>query len=252
MRIVTWNVNGARAREAQILELVEKETPDVLCLQETKATVEQLPATLYGLTALPDYHAFWHGAAGYSGVAVLLKKSRFSAPKYAHPPFDTETRVVLATVGDVTFASMYAPNGGKDYEAKIAFFEAMVPWVAEVRASGQKLVVSGDINIAREDIDVHPSQRKKDTIGQRDEERALFAKILAGGELVDVGRKLAPDDARLFSWWPYWKAARQRNLGWRIDYVLASESIAVKAKSGGVLREFGASDHAPVVVDFED
>jgi len=252
MRIVTWNVNGARAREAQIVELVEKEAPDVLCLQEIKATTEQLPATLYGLTALPDFHAFWHGAAGYSGVAVLLRKSRFSAPKYTHPSFDMETRVVEATTDGTTFVSIYAPNGGKDYDAKMAFFAKLVDYAADAAKEKRSIVLAGDINIALADLDVHRSQRRKDMIGQREEERVLLRAVLEKGHLVDVGRALAPDDDHLFTWWPYWKAARQRNLGWRIDYVLASEALAKKAKSGAVRREFGTSDHAPVVVDFED
>jgi exodeoxyribonuclease-3 len=212
--------------------------------------VDQLPATLHGLGALPGYHARWHGGAGgYSGVALLLKKSAFADARWEHPAFDMETRIVTATVGDVVFASAYCPNGGKDYDAKIAFFTAMVPWAKELAQSGKKLVLSGDINIALTDRDVHPSQRKADVIGQREEERALFRALLEDGKLVDVGRALAPDDDRMFSWWPYWKAARQRNLGWRIDYVLAAEGLASAPKAGGVRREFGTSDHAPVVVE---
>jgi exodeoxyribonuclease III len=114
------------------------------------------------------------------------------------------------------------------------------------------VVIAGDINIAFADIDVHKKERKKDVIGQREEERALFRAILDKGKLVDVGRKLWPDDDQLFSWWPYWREARAKNVGWRIDYVLASESLAARVKTAVVLREFGSSDHAPVVVDFED
>ena len=251
MKIITWNINGARAREAQILSLIEQQSPDVLCLQEIKASREQLPTTLHGLGALPDYHACWHGTPGYSGVALLMKKSCFDAPVFTHPAFDMETRIVTAASGTTTFACVYAPNGGKDYNAKIAFFKAMVSYVADLAAQGQRLVLSGDINITLPERDVHPRQRKPDVIGQREEERVLFRELLEGGKLVDLGRQLAPDDDRLFSWWPYWRAAKARNLGWRIDYVLASEAIAVGAKSGSILRDFGASDHAPVVVNLD-
>jgi exodeoxyribonuclease III len=246
MKIVTWNVNGLRAREAQILELVSKEAPDVLCLQEIKANATQVPLAL---GALSDYATFWHGAGGYSGVALAMKKSAFpEAPVFSHPPYDRETRVVEARAGGVTYASIYLPNGGKDYDAKIAFLEAMDACVAEACARGDELVLSGDMNVTRGDLDVHPSQKDEATIGQRPDERALFERILSRG-LVDVARTLHPDDARMFTWWPYWKAARQRNLGWRIDLVLATPGIAKRATSCVVQREFGSSDHAPLIVE---
>ncbi len=251
MKVVTWNVNGARAREAQILELIAQEQPDVLCLQETKATSEQLPASLYGLMALPEYHARWHGAGGYSGVAILLKKAMFEAPKFSHPSFDMESRVVEATVGTRTFVSMYAPNGGKDYGAKIQFFDSLVAYAETAAKEGRELLILGDVNIARADIDVWKSQRKEGLIGQRPEERALLEAILDKGKLVDVGRTLSPDDDMLFSWWPYWRNARQRNHGWRIDYALVSATLAARAKSHTVRIDFGASDHGPVVVVFD-
>lgn len=252
MKIVTWNVNGARAREAQILDLIAQESPDVLCLQETKATAEDLPASLYGLMALPDYHARWHGSGGYSGVALLLKRSAFASPRFAHPSFDMEFRVVEASVGNRTFVSMYAPNGNKDFGAKMQFFERLLEYVDAAAKEGRELVIAGDVNIARADIDVHKSQRKPGLIGQRSEERALLEAILDKGKLVDVARKLSPDDAALFSWWPYWRNARERNQGWRIDYALVSEPLASKAKSHTIRAEFGASDHGPVVVVFDD
>ncbi|CAN5513122.1 exodeoxyribonuclease III [soil metagenome] len=251
MRVLTWNVNGIRAREAQVLELFEKEKPDVACFQETKATTDQLSPNLYGLTGLLDYHSLWHGSPkGYSGVSVHLRKSRFpEAPKKAHPRFDAETRVVEAHTEGAVFVSVYAPNGGKDYDAKIAFFEAMADYA---KAFGDKdVIIAGDINISRTDVDVHKSLRVKESIGQRTEERILLEKVIAGG-LVDVGRKLAPDDDTLFTWWPYWRNARQKNVGWRLDMVLASTALAERARTARVLREFGASDHAPLVVDFAD
>jgi exodeoxyribonuclease-3 len=249
MKIVTWNVNGARAREAQILELVGQERPDVLCLQEIKANPEQLPDTLGPLAGFAAYHSYWHGKGGYSGVSLHLRKELFANPRFSHPDFDEEARVVCARAGNVTFASFYVPNGGKDYAQKIAFLGKMAAWCEMEAPKG--LVLAGDLNIARFDVDVHRSQRKADAIGQTEEERALFERIFTAG-LVDVGRALAPTDDKMFTWWPYWAGARKRNVGWRIDYVLASEEIAKRAKAGGVLREFGTSDHAPVWVELAD
>src|SRR6185295_16984847 len=105
----------------------------------------------------------------------------------------------------------------------------------------------GDINIAHADIDVHPRERKPGVIGQRAEERALFEKLL-GAQMVDVGRALNPDSASMFSWWPPWRNMRSRNIGWRIDYILASKAVAGRAASCAVLADVGTSDHAPVVM----
>ena len=252
MKLITWNVNGIRAREAELLKLLADEKPDVVALQETKATLEQLPDTFHGLMALPEYHAAWHGSAGYSGVAVLLRKASFERPRTSHPAFDLETRVVEARTKrgerEMTFVSMYVPNGGKDFDAKMKFLRAL----SEYRASlGENVILAGDLNVARADADVHRSQRKPGLIGQRSEERELFEKLIASG-LADVCRDLAPNDKGLFTWWPYWRESRARNVGWRIDYVLASSTLATRARAFTVMRDFGTSDHAPVTVQFEE
>src|SRR5450432_932697 len=140
MKVITWNVNGIRAREREVLALIDEESPDVLMLQETKAKIEQLPPSLYGLGALPEHHAIWHGNAGYSGVAILLKKSTFERPTDARPPFDFETRVVEAHAGDFVFVSMYLPNGGKDFAAKLGFMEALAEYPKSF--AGKKVIVA--------------------------------------------------------------------------------------------------------------
>ena len=248
MRIITWNVNGVRAREAEVLELLEERRPDVLCMQEIKATPEQLPPGLGGLMGMPEFHSFWHGKGGYSGVSLHLRKSVFARPTFSHPSFDHEARVVEATVGEVSFVSMYLPNGGKDFEQKMDFLRELGAWAKSL--ARRKVLLCGDMNVTRAEIDVHESQRNARAVGQRADERALFEQVFAAG-LVDVGRALAPDDDAMFTWWAYWNDARKRNVGWRLDYVIASPELAEKARSCAVLRDFGASDHAPVVVDFD-
>jgi exodeoxyribonuclease III len=246
MKIATWNVNGIRARESQFLEFVERDRPDVICLQEIKARLDQVPPAVCNLAG---YWCYWHGAGGYSGVGLHISRE-FSPeePKFTHPHFDHETRIVQAEIGDMVFASVYVPNGGKDYAAKIAFLEELAGYAAALRDVGKKLVLCGDINIARTDMDVHPKERKP-VIGQSPEERALLENIIAQG-LVDVGRKLDPENENLFTWWAPWRNLRQRNIGWRLDYVLAAESLAAKAVSHTVQREFGTSDHGAVIVEF--
>ncbi len=246
MKIATWNVNGIRAREAQVLALVERERPDVLCLQEIKAPPARVPASL---CELGGYWCLWHGATAYSGVGLLVRRDAAAErPGFAHPAFDVETRIATAEVGGVLVASVYVPNGGKDYAAKLRFLEAMARWAAEVRGAGRPLVVAGDLNVARTDIDVHPKERKAGAIGQRPDERALVEAILGHG-LVDVGRAVDPANADLFTYWAPWRNLRQRNIGWRIDYVVASDALAAGVRRCAVLADFGTSDHAPVVAE---
>src|SRR6188768_3729097 len=243
MKIATWNVNGIRAREAQLCEWMERDRPDVVCLQELKAEVAQIPARCH----LDDYDIYWHGLRAYSGVSLHVRRGLFDAPPvFSHPEFDMESRIVQATLGNTVIASVYVPNGGKDYPAKLAFLERLVEWARLQHVEGREVVLCGDINIARADIDVHPRERKEGVIGQRPEERELFASLL-GEHFIDVGRKVAPDNDRLFSWWPPWRNMRQRNIGWRIDYILASPALAARVTDCVVLADVGTSDHAPVM-----
>lgn len=248
MKIITWNVNGIRARQVELQELLGTEQPDVLCLQEIKASPEQVPELLVA----PDgYWCYWHGGRGYSGVALLVRRGLCrSTPAFSHPHFDLEQRIVVADIGAVRLASVYVPNGGKDYEAKVRFLTELADWSAGLQSSGPPLVICGDLNVAREERDVHPKLRKENQIGARPEERALLRRLFDEG-LVDIGRTLDPDNNDLFTWWAPWRNLRQRNIGWRIDYVLASPAVAGSATSAVSLREFGTSDHAPVVVECE-
>jgi len=244
MKIATWNVNGIRARQAQLREWMERDRPDVVCLQELKAEPSQIPEQV----KLEDYQALWHGLRGYSGVSLHIRKGAFDAgPAFSHPEFDMESRIVQAELGKLVVASVYVPNGGKDYEAKLGFMIRLAAWARQLRREGRELVICGDMNVTRTDMDVHPRERKPGIIGQREEERELFEKLL-GGHLVDVGRAMDPDNPNLFTWWAPWRNLRQRNIGWRLDYILASPAIASRAASCAVLAGVGTSDHAPVVM----
>jgi exodeoxyribonuclease III len=244
VKIATWNVNGIRARAAQFCEWVARDRPDVICLQELKAEAAQVPEAC----RLVDYHAFWHGLRAYSGVSLHVSKDYFPAtPAFSHPGFDRESRIVQAELANLVVASVYVPNGNKDYQAKLDFLRGMIEWAHELHAQGRELVLCGDINITRTEMDVHPRERRPGIIGQRAEERELFAALL-DAQLVDVGRKLEPDNAGYFTWWAPWRNMRQRNIGWRLDYVLASPSVAERAASCPVLAAVGTSDHAPVMM----
>ena len=154
MKIATWNVNGIRARQAQLQEFIEKEQPDVLCLQEIKASTDQLPVWI---CELEGYWCYWHGGKGYSGVGLHVRQSTFpDRPGFHHPEFDYEHRIVMAQLPQFTVASIYVPNGGKDFPAKMRFLESLAAFSARVGGAWDSpLVLCGDLNVARTDMDVH-------------------------------------------------------------------------------------------------
>lgn len=252
MKIATWNVNGIRARQAQVLEWVALEKPEVVCLQEIKASHDQLT---FELRDIEGYWGHWHGGKGYSGVALLISKELApGGPSMVHPVFDFEQRICTATLatpaGAVTFASIYVPNGGKDFAAKMRFLEGIETWAAEAQLAGKALVLCGDLNVARSDMDIHPKERKPNQVGARPDERATLEQILSH-DLVDLGRALDPANDNLFTWWAPWRNMKAKNIGWRIDYILATARLAEKARTVTVQREYGTSDHGPVVAELD-
>ena len=251
MKIATWNVNGIRARSAQLLEWLAAEKPDIVCLQEIKASLDQLT---FELRDIEGYWSYWHGEKGYSGVGLLVAKSLAGAvPLCSHPGFDFEQRIACATVpspaGDVMVASVYVPNGGKDFDAKMRFLNGLESYITDANRDSKLVIICGDLNVALEERDIHPKLRKPGLIGATPEERALLARIISKG-LVDVHRSFERDNDNLFTWWAPWRQMKEKNIGWRIDYVLASSALAARAKSAVVQREIGSSDHGPVVVEF--
>src|SRR5258706_1347516 len=151
MKIATWNVNGIRARQAELQDFIERETPVVLCLQEIKAAIDQLPVWL---CELEGYWCYWHGGKGYSGVGLHVRKDTFpERPAFDHPDFDYEHRIVTVRLPSYTVASIYVPNRGKDFAAKMRFLYSMLQLAAEHEASGVPLVLCGDMNVARTEMD---------------------------------------------------------------------------------------------------
>ena len=206
---------------------------------------------------MEGYWCYWHGGKGYSGVGLHVSKTIApDRPAFSHPEFDYENRIAAVEVrtagpgGDlVTVASVYVPNGGKDFPAKMRFLEALDDYAQTFASAGRRLVLCGDMNVARTDRDVHPKERKPRAIGQLPEERALIERII-GRDLVDLGRAMDPGNDGLFTWWAPWRNMRQRNIGWRLDYVFASATLASQATACPVQKEIGTSDHAPVMATF--
>ena len=176
------------------------------------------------LCELEDYWCYWHGSKGYSGVGLLVRKEFApERPAFAHPAFDYENRIVTVRTParDRGVGLRAERRQGLSREDAVPRRRSTSS-PRRTSADALPLVICGDLNVARTDVDVHPKERKPRATGQLPEERALLERII-GHDLVDVGRALDPDNDMLFTWWAPWREMRQRNIGWRLDYVLASQ-----------------------------
>ena len=268
MRIVSWNVNGVRAwiKRGGLDWLAEK-LPDVLCLQETKATEDQVAAADRERILSLGYHAAWHSAsrAGYSGVATLARSRPLFVSKGV--PFERgEGRVIVTEHGSFTLYNIYFPNGrqrddGPDPERiafKLEFYGALLDQLEEERSEGKHLVIAGDWNTAHTELDLARPKENVGTTGFLPIERAALQKYIDAG-YVDTFRHFHPASLyagvephkRPYSWWTYRAGARDRNIGWRIDYHFVSKDLLPRVRGAEIWSETPGSDHAPVVVDLD-
>ncbi|MFT7582809.1 MAG: exodeoxyribonuclease-3 [Myxococcota bacterium] len=248
LRIVSFNVNGLRARAEAVRMLWETLEPSVLLLQETKCQREQVPDLI---AELPGTEQFWNpGPKAYSGTAVIVRSSAFDGPiALSSTAFDMEGRAVVLRTGKRVIIGLYMPNGGKDYEAKLDYYDALIAWVRAERDAGHEVWVTGDLNVVHTDRDIHPRERVKADMGLRPAERSRLDRLIALG-LPDVHRAFHPDVDDHFTWWPYWRGMREKNRGWRIDYHLVSPGFG-KVIQSTIHRPATGSDHAPIVADVE-
>jgi len=245
-RIVTWNVNGLRARGDAVVRAWSELRPTILCLQETKCSEAQVPAAV---AALDDAVAFYNaGPAGYSGTAILYRASAFpAAPELSIPPFDVDGRATVLELGQRTLVNLYMPSGGKGYRQKLDFYDDLIDWLDVELDAGRQLWVCGDMNVAHTDRDIHPIHRAQADIGVRPSERDRVDELIGLG-LPDLYRRAYPDVDDHFTWWPYWRGLREKNVGWRIDYHFASAGFGDVRDLRVHLPKTG-SDHAPLIAD---
>lgn len=251
MKIYTWNVNGIRAIEKKgFLEWLEQEQPDILCIQETKAWQAQLS---YELVEGHGYHTYWHSAQkkGYSSVATFCKEEPLSVQKgLGVDIFDNEGRVLMTEHPDFILYNVYFPNGQHDLGRvpyKMDFYRELLKQANERVAKGQNVVIGGDWNTAHTPIDLkHPKANEKNT-GFLPEERAMIDTYIANG-YVDVFRHLHPDEKDHYSWWSYRSQARERNIGWRLDYFMVNQRFVPLIKSSQIHPDVHGSDHCPVSI----
>ena len=245
MKIATWNVNGIRARAIAFEHWIQAHRPDILCLQEIKAHPDQIPA---GIRDIRGYTSRWHGArGGYSGVSIHVSES-LGETEYSVPHFDEETRVLQARVGGLTVVNVYTPLGQKSYRQKIEFLGSLVHYIDALCYEGENVILCGDLNVAHRDADVHPEMYVEDMLCTRPDERSMIDALHALG-LKDLFRHHHPDEQHAYSWWPYYGGARARNVGWRIDYILAPSAIAGTSTGCWIQREESSSDHSPVLAE---
>jgi exodeoxyribonuclease-3 len=253
MRLISWNVNGIRAVQKKgFLEWFRKESPDFLCLQETKAEKEQLDDELL---QVPGYSSYWCSAEkkGYSGVAVYTRTAPRSVEYgIGDRLFDSEGRTLALDYGDFVLFNIYFPNGGagnKRVPFKMAFYDRFLRTAEEWRKKGREVIVCGDVNTAHEPVDLaRPKENQKNT-GFLPEERAWVSAFLKAG-YVDTFRHLCKDPGH-YSWWDYKTGARSRNIGWRIDYFFISQGLMPRLKDAFILSAIQGSDHCPVGISIE-
>lgn len=259
MKILSWNVNGIRAAMKKgFLDFVKKHEPDVLCLQETKAHPEQVDI------GLADYpHHFWNSAEkkGYSGVAVFSKIEPLSVQYgIGIDDYDAEGRVLSLEFENFFVVTVYTPNAKPDLARLDYRYNEWDPLFLKFVSDLEKkkpVVFCGDLNVAHKEIDIARPDANKTTAtkpgspGFTDKERTGFDRILEAG-FIDTFRHLHPDKKDEYSWWSYRAAARERNVGWRIDYVCASPRLSERLEDAFILQDVHGSDHCPVGIQLKE
>ncbi len=253
LRALSWNVNGLRAVQKKgYSDWLARESPDILCLQETKAAVDQLPADL---TDVEGYRTYFSSAEkkGYSGVALYTKR----APQrvsygFGNDEFDREGRIIMADYTDFVLFNIYFPNGKSSSERlnyKMRFYYTFLDIVDRLRTEGRHIVVCGDVNTAHKEIDLARPKANRNISGFLPEERAWIDKFLSHG-YIDIFRTFNEEPGQ-YTFWDTMTRARDRNIGWRIDYFFVDQELAHRVKAAYIMSEVMGSDHCPVGIDIE-
>lgn len=254
MKIITWNVNGIRAcAKKGFLDFFKKENPDLLCLQETKAHPEQLTDSLISPLGRESY---WSSAEkkGYSGTVTYVKEKPKSI-KYGIgiKKFDREGRFVVTEHKDFDLYNVYFPNGAASderHDFKQLFLKKFTQHLRRERKKGKEIILVGDYNVAHKEFDVHDPKRLSKVSGFLPEERSWLSDFLEK-DFVDSFRYLYPDKLDQYTWWSYREKARERNRGWRIDYICVTPGLVKRIKKVRILNKQEGSDHCPVVLELK-
>lgn len=249
-RIYSWNVNGIRAAHRKgFLEWLDESKSDIVCVQETKAHPDQLPEELHKPRG---YHSYFSSASrkGYSGVAIYSKTEPIDVQQFEIPRFDDEGRVLIAEYPNFFLLGAYFPNSqaeGKRLDYKLDFNNEVLAWARERTASGKNVVICGDYNVAHKPIDLENPKSNEKNPGYLPEEREWMSEFLDAG-FVDTFR-MFNQEAKQYSWWSYRMKARDRNIGWRIDYHCVNEGFRDSVLNADIHQDIFGSDHCPVSLE---
>jgi exodeoxyribonuclease-3 len=253
-RLLSWNVNGIRAIKGKgFLEWLYQESPDILCLQETKAQPDQLDADL---KEPRGYHVYWAypERKGYSGVAVYSREKPLNVRyDFGNSGIDIEGRVIIAEYPGFTLFDVYFPNGKAGPERlnyKMTFYDTFLEYADALKAEGKKLVICGDVNTAHKEIDLARPKENSKVSGFLPEERAWIDKFVAHGYL-DTFRRFHKEPNQ-YTWWDMKSGARERNVGWRIDYFFISENLLSSVTGAFIMPEVMGSDHCPIGITLKE
>ena len=257
MRIISWNINGIRAVEKRgFLDWLVKENPDVLCLNETKAEPGQLSSQLINPPVKEtSYFSFWASAKkrGYSGVAIYTKEKPENVRFLGKPEFDNEGRALIADYRDFSLIATYFPNSQDErrrLDYKLAFCDTILKLCNSLVKKGRHFLLCGDYNIAHTPIDIARPKANENSPGYLPEEREWMDKFTTAGH-VDTFRHFHPGEAGHYTWWSYFGSARERNVGWRLDYHCVDKGFMSRVKSSIIRPEVKGSDHCPVEIELD-
>ncbi|MFA6902379.1 MAG: exodeoxyribonuclease III [Gallionellaceae bacterium] len=255
MRIISINLNGIRSAYTKgLLPWLQQQSADIICLQELKAQAGDMTPEM---SAPPGYHGYFHYAdkKGYSGVGIYSKRKPDAViVGLGIAEFDSEGRYIEAQFGNLSVVSLYLPSGssGEERQAvKFKFMAAFMPHLRQLHASGREVLICGDWNIAHTEKDLKNWRGNKKNSGFLPEERAWLTELFDDVGFVDVFRKLHPE-LEAYTWWSNRGQAWAKDVGWRIDYQIATPGIAGKATTTSIYKEQRFSDHAPLLVDYAD
>lgn len=254
MRLLCWNVNGIRAAyKKDLARLIAEDGADVICLQETKASPDQLPGAL---REPPGYHAYFATPVdrkGYSGVCLYSRQEpERVVPGIGRERFDAEGRTLVAHYHDFVLFNVYFPNGKASAERlrfKMEFYEEFLKVVRSVLHGGRHVVICGDVNTAHREIDLARPKENANVSGFLPQERRWIDELLAAG-FVDTFRMFDGSPGR-YTWWDMKTRARERNVGWRIDYFFVDEGLAPRCRSAFIMPEVQGSDHCPIGLELD-
>ena len=248
IKILCWNVNGVRAAVKKgFLEWLQKESPDILCLQETKASPDNLTTELL---EPPGYKTYWNypERKGYSGVATFSRQKPVKTQNsLGVKEFDSEGRVIISEYLEFTLCNLYFPNGKQSAERlqyKMDFYDAFFNYLEPLRKRGDKIIFCGDVNTAHQEIDLARPKENQKISGFLPEERAWLDNIAAHG-YIDTFRHFHKE-AGQYTWWDMKTGARARNVGWRIDYFFITENLLNNIEKAFIMPEVTGSDHCPI------